>query len=417
MPHAVVIGGGVIGLASAYDLRSRGWDVTLLDARQPGMAASKGNMGWITPTLSEPVPAPGLVRTSLKWMLQPESPLYVRPQLDLDFIRFLLSFWRNCNAASYEAGLAATAEINRRTMDDFDALHAAGIPFEMHKSGLLFVFRTPGHMDHFLHEMEHLKDYGYEQPPEPLVGAPLREFEPVLTEAVYGGYWISKERHVRPETLTAGYARWLAAHGVDIRPGSPVLSIDHHNGMVTSLRTPEGEVTGDTFLIAAGAWSGEVAKLAGTRLPIQAGKGYSLDYSPPPFEVRHSLYLHEERVAVSPFAGTIRLGGMMELSGINERILKRRAGALAKAGHKLLRNWPAKADAPPAWTGMRPMSPDGLPVIGFARGFHNLAVATGHAMLGITLGPTTGALVGEMLTTNTVPDVLRPFSPLRFSRW
>jgi len=160
-----------------------------------------------------------------------------------------------------------------------------------------------------------------------------------------------------------------------------------------------------------------VAKLAGARLPIQAGKGYSLDYSPPPFEIRHSLYLHDERVAVSPYEGTVRLGGTMELSGINERILKRRAGALAKAGHELLRNWPARADAPPAWTGMRPMSPDGLPVIGFARGFRNLAVATGHAMLGVTLGPTTGALVGEMMTTNSTPDVLRPFTPLRFSRW
>lgn len=416
MPHAVVIGGGVIGLASAYDLRTRGWDVTILDARQPGMAASKGNMGWITPTLSEPVPAPGLVRTSLKWMLQPESPLYVKPQLDLDFIRFLISFWRNCNPRSYNEGLAATAELNRRTMDDFDALKEAGVPFEMHKSGLLFVFRGPEHMDEFAHEMEHLKDYGYDAL-EPLIGAQLREFEPVLTDALYGGYWISKERHVRPETLTAGYAQWLASHGVEIRTGAPVLSFDRDHGVITGVRTPAGHLKADAFLIAAGAWSGEVAKLAGVRLPIQAGKGYSLDYSPPPFEVRHSLYLHDERVAVSPYEGTVRLGGTMELSGINERILQRRAGALAKAGHELLRNWPAKADAPPAWTGMRPMSPDGLPVIGFLRGYRNLAVATGHAMLGVTLGPTTGAVIGEMMTTNTIPDILRPFSPNRFSRW
>ena len=173
------------------------------------------------------------------------------------------------------------------------------------------------------------------------------------------------------------------------------------------------------MVVCAGAWTPAVLRPAGVRIPIEAGKGYALDYAPPPplpRPLRHALYLHEARVAVTPLDGLVRLAGTMELSGLNDRIAPGRVAAIARAGASFLRGWPADPGRAVAWAGARPMTPDGLPVIGLAPGFGNLAVASGHAMLGVTLAPATGEAIAELLTTGRVPEVVRPFDPGRFGR-
>jgi D-amino-acid dehydrogenase len=157
--------------------------------------------------------------------------------------------------------------------------------------------------------------------------------------------------------------------------------------------------------------------MAGARVPIEAGKGYSLDYAPPPRPIGTPLYLHEARVAVTPFVDSVRLAGTMELSGLNEIIRPGRVAAIARAAAACLRDWPADSSrATTVWTGMRPMTPDGLPVIGLLPGYGNLAIAGGHAMLGVTLAPATGEALAELLTTGQAPSVLAPFDPARFGR-
>jgi D-amino-acid dehydrogenase len=414
--RVVVIGGGVVGLCAAEALRRRGGEVTVVDAATPGGGASAVNAGWIVPSLSGPVPEPGLVRTSLKWMLKADSPLYIKPRADLAFARWIFAFWRRCNARAYHAGLEATAELARRAMTLFDQLRANGVAFELHQDGLLFAYLTPTELEHDLRRLEPLRTFGYE-PPAPLDRAAVHDLEPSLADVVVGGYLLAQERHVRPDSLMAGLVAHLTANGVEVRAKTAVMGFERHGSRVTAVQTTGGRIDADAALICAGAWTPGVARLAGVRLPIEAGKGYCLDYAPPPMQpIRHALYLHEARVAVTPLDGMVRLAGTMEFSGLNDRIPPKRVEAIARAGRRFLRDWPAGLGDARTGAGMRPMTPDGLPVIGLLPGYANLAVASGHAMLGVTLGPSTGEAIADLLVSGSPTDILKPFDPGRFGR-
>lgn len=413
MAHVTIIGGGVIGLSTAWELHQRGAEVTVLDSRAPGTAASAVNAGWVSPSLAGPVPMPGLVQTSLKWMLNPESPLYIKPRLDPGFLSWLYRFWRSCQPAKYEAGLEATAVLGQRTMETMDSWVEQGIEFEMHKNGLLFAFRDLKAMEDELRAFDTVTPYGYEQP-TPVYGDDLRQLEPVLGEEVLGGYKVKEERTVHPVSLVQGLIAKLQEVGVTIKAGSPVVDIDVSQGRVVAVRTPGERIRTDSVLLAAGAWSRHIGSMAGAKIPIEAGKGYGLDFRPAPVEPHSSIYLHEDRVAVSPFNAGLRLSGTMELSGISERFTERRINAIRKAGKRLLNGWPQDSEPAHVWTGMRPMAPDGLPVLGMVPGFSNFAVASGHAMLGVTLAAVTGVQMAELMLTGTPSDILKPFSPDRF---
>lgn len=413
MKHVTIVGGGVIGLATAWELRQRGAEVTVLDARAPGMAASSVNAGWVSPSLAGPVPAPGLMRTSFRWMLNPESPLYIRPRLEPSFLVWLYRFWRSCNVSKYRDALEATAILGQHTMKTMDCWVEQGVEFEMHKYGLLFAFRNLDEMESELKAFETVLPYGFEAP-NPWVGDELREHEPVLANEVRGGYMVKEERTVQPVSLVKGLIAKLEESGVEIHAGSPAVDFDISKGKVTAVRTPSQRIQTDAVLIAAGAWTRDVARLAGVRVPIEAGKGYGLDFRPAPVSPRSSIYLHEDRVAVSPFDNGMRLSGTMELSGVTERFTERRIGAIQKAGKRLLNGWPEEIEPAHVWTGMRPMAPDGLPVLGMAPGFSNLSIASGHAMLGVTLAAVTGVNMAELIMTGKDADILRPFSPSRF---
>lgn len=413
MPATVIIGGGVIGLCCAFALRRRGAAVTLLDAGPAERAASHGNAGWVVPSLAGPVPAPGLIATSLRWMLQPDSPLYVQPRLDPEFWRWLLAFWRKCNQRNYAAGLAAIGELGRQTLVLYDGLAAAGVRFEEHRSGIIHAYREPAALAHDYRDLEQLRPFGYDRI-DLLDGVALRELEPGLVAGLAGGYRIEQERHLRPDSLVAGLREWLIQAGVEVRDGVTVTGFEHAGGRVHALRTTDGTVPAEAVIVAAGVWSGPLLRRAGVRLPIEMGKGYSLDFAPSPVSVRHALYLHEARVAITPLTGRLRLAGTMELSGLNHRIEPRRVAAISRAGTGFLRGWPDGVSPTRVWAAGRPMTPDGLPVIGLAPGISNLAIASGHAMLGVTLAPATGEAIAELLTTGRAPAVIAPF---RADRW
>ena len=410
MKRAVVIGGGVIGLSCGYSLRKRGFEVTILDAAAPGAGASEGNAGWVTPSLAGPVPSPGVVGDSFRWLLKSDSPLYVKPTLNPRRIKWLLQLLRNCNEPKYRAGLEATALLGERTFELFDALADDDVDFEQHRAGMVFAFLDIENRAHVIDDLEQMRPYGYS--PVALSGTDVRFVEPGLSDRIQGGILLSQERQVRPETLVTGFTKWLLREGVDIRVASPVTGVVRSGGRVTGVQIPDGILEGEEFVIAAGAHSGRVARSFGRRVPMEAGKGYSLHFEPPPVEISHALYLYESRVGATPFDRAFRLAGTMEFSGMNSRLAPKRLGALHDAASRYLRDWPEGTEGR-AWTGMRPMTPDGLPVIG--RLEDNVTIASGHAMLGVTLAPVTGDLVGELIATNTDPDVLRPFAPARFA--
>jgi D-amino-acid dehydrogenase len=412
LPRTIVVGAGVIGLACAYALRKRGRDVVVVDYGEPGGACSLGNAGWVSPSISAPIPAPGLTWTSLKWMLRSDSPLYIAPRAVPSMARWLFRFWRYCNRDDFERGLRATAELNRHTLALFDSLEADGIRCELHRRGILYVFTDQHYLESSLEEFQPLTAVGYHMP-SALDGAAMRAMEPGLSDRVIGGFLVEDEYHVRPETLTAGYAQHLKDIGVELRIGG---SVEGPLGDKTGWRgvtTSTGPVEGDEIVLAAGAWTGMVAAKFGVALPVQAGKGYSVTVATSREPFSRPLYLGEAKIGASPFEGAVRFAGTMELSGINLHFDRRRIDGVRKGIGRYMRTPPGPQEGT-EWVGMRPLTPDGLPMLGRAPGQKSLYIATGHAMLGVTLAPATGEAMAQLVTDPKAEVLYKPFAPGRF---
>ena len=410
MSKTVIIGGGIIGLSIAWELHKRGENVLVLDARTAGTAASAANAGYMVMTHTGPVPTPGLVRTSLKWMLNPESPLYIKPRLSPAFLSWLYRFWRACNSTAYEAGAEATMLLR----GDLPALLQEwvddGIDFELHKAGRIHAYNIQSSMESDLSGWEGTE---YHQP-QPLYGDDLRHFEPALSDEIVAGFHIEEDYAVQPNSLVNGLIAKLRSAGVEVRQGSPVVDLEVSQKRIVAVRTPSERIPADHVVIAAGAWSGAISKMAGVRLPIEGGKGYGLDYKSVTEKPKRAISLKNHQIAVSPFDEGLRLGGTMELSGISDAMAPRRIAAIERGGKRSLRGLPEDAKPDHIWTGMRPMAPDGLPVMGRLRGFNNLSVASGHSMLGVTLAPATAKLMADFVITGYEPELMKSFSPDRF---
>jgi D-amino-acid dehydrogenase len=431
MPHTIIVGGGVIGLACAHELGRGGERVTLIERGLPGGACSAGNLGWICPVHSDPLPAPGLAAASIRWMLRGDSPLYIRPSALPRLAGWLWRFWRHCNRRDYERALEALAELNRTTLARYDALARDGLRFEIHRSRLMLVALGEGRLEQALAESRIMERWGH-PPPERLSAAQARALEPALSPAVAGALLYEEERHVRPETLCAALAAGLPALGVEVRTAEEVVAAERRGRRIAAvLSRPVASAAGpaggtalrqaaasarleaDHFLIASGAWSGSLARRFGFRLPMQAGKGYSLTLASPARRVRRPLYFGEHQAGATPFEGALRLGGTMELSGLNQRLDRRRVVAIRRAAERYLPGvFPPEASE--EWVGMRPITPDGLPAIGRAPGLDNVFVASGHGMLGITLAPATAAAIAGLIARGSGAEELRPFDPARF---
>jgi D-amino-acid dehydrogenase len=315
---------------------------------------------------------------------------------------------------AFRKGLLATAELSARTFQLFDDLSQRGVNFEQHRKGLVFVFRSKDELHRDLEVLELLRPFGYS--PAALDPSEVQDLEPAVREDIAGGIWISQERQVRPDDLVMALGKQLLNDGVALQEGVAVDAIEAAAGVVKGVHARGRVIPADAVVIAAGVWMPRLLRDLKIRIPIEPGKGYSLDFLSPRMEIAHALYLYEARVAVTPFEGRIRLAGTMELSGINDQIVHERVDAIVDAAATYLKNWPIDCERGRPWTGMRPMTPDGLPVIGRVPSLENLFLAGGHAMLGVTLGPVTGEELAELIVSERMPPVLAPFDPQRFAR-
>lgn len=411
--HVVVLGAGAIGLTSAFYLAQRGAQVTLVDPGGAGAGASRCNAGWIVPTMSAPVPAPGVVWKSLRWMLQKDSPVYVRPTLDPAFVRFMFSMLKNCTPAAFADGLEHTLDLNLRTHSLFDELLRAGVAVPIQSSGVLMLFTDPASMEAHAAELQLAQSLGIGGYTE-VTAHEARRRVPLLKGSVVGGLDTPGERFLDPSAYVDALVEACRDLGVAFRFGERVDGLTSDGADRVTSTHGESVVRGDAFVVAAGVWSRRLLESIGVKIPLQAGKGYGFDVPGPSLIGEQGLYLSDAKVAVTPLPSHTRLAGTMAFGGLDETIDPVRAGGIVTSVRDYLSGWPEVAAAP--WTGLRPMTPDGLPIIGRIQPFQNLVVATGHAMLGITLSPVTGDAVADLVLNGTARPSLDRFSPDRFTR-
>ncbi len=411
--RVVVIGGGVVGACSAYYLAKAGHAVTLIDRSKFGEGCSHANCGYVCPSHVLPLAAPGALWSTLKTLFSRNSPLKVRPGTVLANPHWFLGFARKRNAqAMLASGRAIQALLNSSRALFDELLAREHLQCEWEEKGLLFVFQTPKHFEHYAHTDDLLRRE-FAMPAKRHDAAELAHLEPALQSGMAGGYLYESDAHLRPDKLMAELKRVLVSLGVEIREECAATGFVRTNTIATAVRTNRGEIPADQIVVAMGAWTPQLNTELGCHVPILPGKGYSLTMPRPVLCPTHPLIFEEHRVAVTPFACGYRLGSTMEFAGYDDTLNRSRLTILTDAA-KLYLKEPLAEPVQEEWWGWRPMTFDGLPVIDRAPVADNVLIAAGHNMLGLSMAPATGKLVSELLTGTTPHLDAAPYSLKRF---
>jgi D-amino-acid dehydrogenase len=409
-PEVLVIGGGVVGAAVARAIARRGRGVLLVDKGDVCSGASAGNAGLIVPSLAVPLAAPGVLGQGLRWLLRSDSPFYVAPRLDRELLDWLWRFQRNCRPEPMRRAIPvllalgrASQALQRELAAEFDCGYEA--------RGWLFTFNSAAGLEKGLAEARMLGEFGVAH--EPLDAAAVRARVPEIRSSILGGVLYPEDGHVLPERLVRQLVASAVAAGALVRVFTEVRGVEVGEGRVRRVLTSGGEIRPAEVVLAAGSWSGPLGRDLGLRLPIQPAKGYSVTLDVPGAPSALPLYFVERKVALTRWPGRMRLSGTLELGGLDLAINPRRVAAIRRAAQEYLDGLP-DFDAVAPWAGLRPVTPDGLPIIGRTRRLGNVILAGGHGMMGITYGAITGELVAQLACGEAPALDLAPFSPDRF---
>jgi D-amino-acid dehydrogenase len=408
-PRAAVVGAGIVGLSAAWFLQREGFDVTVFDRRGVGAGASAGNAGWICPAMVAPLPEPSVLRYGLASLLRPGSPLRIPPAALPRTWRFLAAFAAHCSDREWQAGVAAYAHLSDIAFSTYGMLADAGVTGGLTDTEVLVAFEDSAEAAPLRHELESIAAAGRGFGIDELVGAELRREQPLLGEQARYGLRIHGQKYLQPLEVTLELAASVTRRGGQIMTGTQVSAVRGRNGHVRV----EGAGTSadfDVCVLANGAWIGQLARGAGIRVRVLAGRGYSFRV-PLPEPLLRPLYLPAIRVACTPAADGMRVAGTMEFRLPDDALDRRRINAIVRSARQYLPSvwWPGLTDS---WVGPRPVTADGLPIIG-ATNAENVFVAGGHGMWGMTLGPATGRLLAQLIATGREQAALAPFDPLR----
>lgn len=413
--RVIIVGAGVIGLCSAYHCLKAGRPVTIIDREESsgnsGNGCSYGNAGMVVPSHFIPLAAPGIVSKGLKWLANPEGPFYIRPRVNVDLMRWCKLFMTHSTKKHVMDSRELLRDLNLESRRLFvDIAKEAGV--ELTQRGLLMLCNT----DKGLHEEAEVAAMANEigVSAEICDSARLRELDGGIEMDVKGGVWFKQDCHMDPAGFVNGLRAKVIEMGAEIVEGAEVTGLRKEGGGMVSLvgvNTPPGQ----HIVLACGAWTSDLVKTIGARIPMQAGKGYSLTLNQPRELPELCSILSEAKVAVTPINGQLRFAGTMEVCGNDLSVNKRRVGGIIRSAQKYFPSYQDEdfAGVEP-WAGLRPCSPDGLPYIGRISGFSNLTVATGHSMMGLSMGPVTGKLVSELLGAGEPCLDIRRLDPLRF---
>lgn len=397
--HIAIIGSGVVGLSAAWYCRQRGLDVTIIErGGEDRDCCSLGNAGYICPSHFVPLAAPGMVKMGLKMMGNPESPFYVKPRLSWDLLSWAFRFWRAGTKARVERAAPLLCAMHVASVDCYKQFAAAwNNDFGLTHRGLLMLCKTQKFLDKETHVAEMATKLGLKA--EVMDMKAIARLEPNLTMDALGGAIFYDDCHLTPQIFVGSLKKAVAEAGCRFLWNAEVNDFDVRGRRIHSIKTAAGTVEADEVVLAAGAWSPTLSKKLGLSLPMQAGKGYNLTMPNPKQQPEISMILTEARVAVTPMGKTLRFGGTMEMSGLNLDINPARLRGIINSACRYLPAYkPEDFVGIAPWRGLRPCSPDGLPYLGRTKRVDNLTLATGHAMIGMSLGPVTGKHVAEIVT-------------------
>jgi D-amino-acid dehydrogenase len=409
-PDVLVVGGGVVGVCTTHSLVERGVRTTLLERGEICSGASHGNGGWIFPSESAPIPGPGVIREALPWLFDAEGPFWIRPRASLALLRWLWDFRRACNASAERESFRLRRALSLASLERFGEL-AKKLDFGFTQRGLTLLFRTAKAMRDAQSEVDLLEAAGGSA--NWLDVEALREEVTGLSSDLAGGLEFPADAHITPGDFVRGLAEDVARRGAAIETQTEVLGVEWSRRGPVRVRTTRGDFSADEVVLAAGAWTPELTRNLGLRLPVEAAKGYSITVERPEGYPDLPLALVEGMVFVTPMGSRLRFGGTLELAGLDMRMNQRRVDALARTVRSYLPGLPSTPTVE-IWRGLRPLTPDDLPILGRPSGTSGLVLATGHGMSGISQGPISGELIAQ-LVSGEMPEIdLAPFSPDRF---
>ncbi|MBM3446069.1 MAG: FAD-dependent oxidoreductase [Bacteroidetes bacterium] len=397
MSKVIVAGGGVIGLCAAYYLHKGGHEVVVIERGDIQRGTSFGNAGYVSPSHFIPLASPGIVAKGLQWMLSASSPFYIKPRLDLDLIKWGLTFWRRSSKSFMEKNIPPLNEIlhlsRALTSDMRDEL---GNHFRMEELGCFMLYKSATTEKHEIELAKEAASLGIETKIFDSKG--VQEMESEVEVNVRGGILYPIDCHLHPGDLMQTIYNYLQSNGVQFQLNTAIEGFEKVGRKVSKVITDKGDFTADEFVLATGSWLPIVTKYLGVELLLQAGKGYSMTFENIERNLRQPAILVDDRVAMTPMGGDLRMGGTMEISGLQSPMLIKRVQSIFNAAKNYYPNLPVSfPSSEKIWWGWRPLSPDGLPYIGRHSKFDNLVLSGGHAMLGLSLAAATGKLVEEII--------------------
>ncbi|AEI50163.1 NAD(P)/FAD-dependent oxidoreductase [Runella slithyformis] len=414
MNSVTIIGGGVSGLFSAYYLQKAGYSVTIIEQGSFADGCSFGNAGMIVPSHIVPLAQPGMISKGLRWMLKSTSPFYVKPRLSWDLMKWGMLFWKHSTEEHVRRSIPVLRDISLLSKKLFQELAASGeADFGWHERGLLMLYKNAD-TEHEMAEEAHLANQAGIVA-ERLTGAQVQALEPDVRVDVRGAVYYPGDAHITPNLLLKNLLSFLKNQGVQVLENEEIFGFEKEGTEIRAVQTNKGKHHVEELVIAAGAWSPVLTEKLGISLPLQGGKGYSFMLNNVTNNIKVPAIMLEARATATPMGSDLRFAGTLEVAGTDMTVNMNRVRGIVQG----INNYYPELEVTlpkveSVWRGLRPCSPDGLPYIGRVRGLVNVTLATGHGMMGISLGPATGKLVSEIIAGTSGSMDINDFNPLRF---